>query len=194
MQDIDLNGSERAEQHADALAETVWSVAGSRLVASYVSPAIKVARGPKAKAHVRKLLASVESFVPHSDRDFGWFIVLSLTAGVCEEMLFRGGVRRDAGTDALVVGRGWSLRGRVRPRARVSGQEGDHSSGDVRSRDNARRRGRTIARAYHRVARLRRQRVGDGRVARIKGWTPAGCRGGNLDVERSGGRPRRART
>jgi membrane protease YdiL (CAAX protease family) len=60
------------------------------VVASHVSPVIKVARNPKAKARVRKLLVHVEPFVPHSDLEFGWFVVLSLTAGVCEEVLFRG--------------------------------------------------------------------------------------------------------
>jgi membrane protease YdiL (CAAX protease family) len=55
-----------------------------------LSNALKVARSSSAKASVRKAIAPVEALVPHSGADFAWFVAVSVTAGVCEEFLFRG--------------------------------------------------------------------------------------------------------
>ena len=34
--------------------------------------------------------ASANEFLPRSKKEFKWFILLSITAGICEELLFRG--------------------------------------------------------------------------------------------------------
>jgi membrane protease YdiL (CAAX protease family) len=66
------------------------SAVGLLVVASHVSPVIKVARNPKGQGARPKAPRARRTAVPHSDLEFGWFVVLSLTAGVCEEVLFRG--------------------------------------------------------------------------------------------------------
>jgi membrane protease YdiL (CAAX protease family) len=40
--------------------------------------------------HVRHQLARLELMLPHSREELGWFYRLSITAGVCEEVLYRG--------------------------------------------------------------------------------------------------------
>ena len=41
-------------------------------------------------AEVRRELANVEPLMPHTPREFRWFVALALTAGLCEELLYRG--------------------------------------------------------------------------------------------------------
>jgi CAAX protease family protein len=60
------------------------------LAALSLKNARSVARSGTAKAKVRKAVASVETLVPHTDAELGWFVATSLTAGFCEEFLFRG--------------------------------------------------------------------------------------------------------
>ncbi len=71
---------------------TLWLSAGASLAlaAAYVRQAIKVARNPRAKLALRKALGSLEEILPHSDAEFAWFLIVSITAGFCEEFLFRG--------------------------------------------------------------------------------------------------------
>lgn len=45
---------------------------------------------PERLRQVREKLASVEEFLPHTRAEGRWFAALSVTAGVCEEVLFRG--------------------------------------------------------------------------------------------------------
>jgi membrane protease YdiL (CAAX protease family) len=49
-----------------------------------------VARQPEARAQVRRQLAYAEPLLPHSSQELGIFLALAVTAGVCEEILFRG--------------------------------------------------------------------------------------------------------
>jgi len=49
-----------------------------------------VLRSAKARARLRPRLASVEAIVPHTPRELAGFWPVSLTAGFCEEFLFRG--------------------------------------------------------------------------------------------------------
>ena len=52
--------------------------------------ALKIARisGPKPK--LRAQLGELAKMLPHSQSELRWFIAASLTAGICEEFLFRG--------------------------------------------------------------------------------------------------------
>lgn len=50
----------------------------------------RVRRSPKARAAVRRALGKVEPIVPHTARELGPFLALSVTAGICEEWLYRG--------------------------------------------------------------------------------------------------------
>jgi membrane protease YdiL (CAAX protease family) len=47
-------------------------------------------RSAKARAHLRAVIATLDFLMPHAVDELGWFVALSLTAGVCEEFLFRG--------------------------------------------------------------------------------------------------------
>jgi membrane protease YdiL (CAAX protease family) len=39
---------------------------------------------------LRGRLAGVAAILPHNESEYRWFVVVSLTAGVCEELLYRG--------------------------------------------------------------------------------------------------------
>jgi sarcosine oxidase len=47
-------------------------------------------RDDEALAGVRAQMAHLEVMLPHDRRELGWFYRLSLTAGICEELLYRG--------------------------------------------------------------------------------------------------------
>jgi membrane protease YdiL (CAAX protease family) len=49
-----------------------------------------VARDPELQAQVREKLGRTEALIPRSPREAAAFDALSLTAGVCEELLYRG--------------------------------------------------------------------------------------------------------
>jgi membrane protease YdiL (CAAX protease family) len=49
-----------------------------------------VARDPELQAQVRRKLGRTEALIPRSSREAAAFDALSLTAGVCEELLYRG--------------------------------------------------------------------------------------------------------
>lgn len=49
-----------------------------------------VRRSAKARASVRRQIAPVARVLPGTTLERGWFMALSVTAGVCEEWLFRG--------------------------------------------------------------------------------------------------------
>lgn len=42
------------------------------------------------QAAIRPRLAFIEFLLPHTREEYGWFTALSFTAGVCEELLYRG--------------------------------------------------------------------------------------------------------
>ena len=60
------------------------------LAAFQARTASRVARSPRAQASVRKQLGTLAALLPHARAELGWFVALSLTAGFCEEFLFRG--------------------------------------------------------------------------------------------------------
>lgn len=80
-----------------------------------------VLRDDEALARVRAQLGPLELMLPHSAHELGWFFRLSVTAGVCEELLYRGflfwylghwlGPLPAAGVSALLFGIGHSYQG-----------------------------------------------------------------------------------
>ena len=60
------------------------------LAAYYARTAAIVARSSRAKASVRKQFGELSAILPHSGAELCWFVGVSLTAGFCEEFLFRG--------------------------------------------------------------------------------------------------------
>jgi membrane protease YdiL (CAAX protease family) len=49
-----------------------------------------IAARPKALAAVRRQVLPLRPLLPHTARDWRWFAPLAVTAGICEELLFRG--------------------------------------------------------------------------------------------------------
>jgi membrane protease YdiL (CAAX protease family) len=45
---------------------------------------------PEKRARYRSKLGSVTFLLPHTREEFRWFAALSITAGICEELLYRG--------------------------------------------------------------------------------------------------------
>lgn len=69
-----------------------WITAlGAALAAVFLlRQARAVARDPELQAQVREKLGRTEPLIPRSPREAAAFDALSLTAGVCEELLYRG--------------------------------------------------------------------------------------------------------
>jgi len=70
----------------------LWVSAGAVLLfaAHIARSAAAVARSPEKRARLRGRVKSIGPLMPHSAREFSWYLTLSLTAGVCEEFLYRG--------------------------------------------------------------------------------------------------------
>jgi membrane protease YdiL (CAAX protease family) len=51
--------------------------------------ALRIARSKRSK-RIKLGNPDVEKYSPHTPSELGWWMALSLTAGVCEEFLFRG--------------------------------------------------------------------------------------------------------
>ena len=49
-----------------------------------------VRAGPRARATVRRQIGNLEAMLPRTPEELMWFRALSVTAGVCEEWLYRG--------------------------------------------------------------------------------------------------------
>jgi len=60
------------------------------LAVYYAKTAVRVAHNSAAKASVRKQLGTLAMLLPHTRTELSWFMATSLTAGFCEEFLFRG--------------------------------------------------------------------------------------------------------
>jgi membrane protease YdiL (CAAX protease family) len=72
----------------------LWASSGVvfLLAAHFARNAAALARNPEKRARVRERFKNVVplTIMPRTTREFVWFLTLSLTAGVCEEFLFRG--------------------------------------------------------------------------------------------------------
>lgn len=60
------------------------------LVVFQARTAARVARSSRAQASVRKQFGTLAGMLPHTRPELGWWVAVSLTAGFCEEYLFRG--------------------------------------------------------------------------------------------------------
>jgi membrane protease YdiL (CAAX protease family) len=60
------------------------------VAAYYVSAVTTLARRAEARARLRQQLGTLTGVVPHTRTELNWFGAVSLTAGFCEEFLFRG--------------------------------------------------------------------------------------------------------
>ena len=69
-----------------------WVFGGLTLVACVLSivQAITITRSEKKLADVSEQLRSLAPMVPHNDRESQWWVGLSVTAGICEEIIYRG--------------------------------------------------------------------------------------------------------
>jgi uncharacterized protein len=70
----------------------LWtSVAVFLLLAAYFASAVAtLARSPDARAGARQQVGTLTAVLPHTRTELYWFGGVSLTAGFCEEFLFRG--------------------------------------------------------------------------------------------------------
>jgi membrane protease YdiL (CAAX protease family) len=56
-----------------------------------VRSAVKLARSPRSRrTKLRSHLGKLAALIPHTRFELGWWLALSLTAGFCEEFIFRG--------------------------------------------------------------------------------------------------------
>ncbi len=60
------------------------------VIAGFVVQWRKVAGSERYRAAVQEALGSLVSLLPHNRQELFWFRALSVTAGICEELLYRG--------------------------------------------------------------------------------------------------------
>lgn len=70
----------------------LWAAAAvvAGLSALYWQQAATVVRSQTARKKVRQAIGALEPLLPHTTAEFCWFLGASVTAGVCEEFLYRG--------------------------------------------------------------------------------------------------------
>jgi membrane protease YdiL (CAAX protease family) len=68
----------------------VGVVVAAAVVALMLQQVATVRGFARARATVRRQIGDLEPFLPLTPRELAWFRVLSVTAGVCEEWLYRG--------------------------------------------------------------------------------------------------------
>lgn len=66
-----------------------WAVAAGAVV-GLVLQAVLVPRSPSGREALRRQMADLRDLVPHDAREARLFAALSVTAGICEEIVFRG--------------------------------------------------------------------------------------------------------
>jgi len=79
--------------------------------------------GPERRAALRGRLGGVEFFLPHTPAEHRWFMLVSLSAGFCEELLYRGfltwlvasyfGLPAAIGVVTIAFGLGHASQGRI---------------------------------------------------------------------------------
>lgn len=67
----------------------VWALAAGALGGA-VLQLVSVVRDPAFRERIRPQLESVRHLLPHDRREGRWFTALGITAGICEEVLYRG--------------------------------------------------------------------------------------------------------
>ncbi len=70
----------------------VWAGYGLAIVicALIVQQAWSIFRSPKKRADLRKEFSSVSFLMPHTPKELRTFYAVSITAGICEEIIYRG--------------------------------------------------------------------------------------------------------
>ncbi|MBV8037196.1 CPBP family intramembrane glutamic endopeptidase [Roseateles sp.] len=63
---------------------------GAAVIALQVHGAMKIIRQPERSAQLREQLGSTAAVLPHLASELPWWFAASVTAGFCEELLFRG--------------------------------------------------------------------------------------------------------
>jgi uncharacterized protein len=70
----------------------LWLAAG--LIAAFATiqgrAAVRVRRSSRARSKLRAAYAKLVAILPHTHTELYWFLALSITAGFCEEFIFRG--------------------------------------------------------------------------------------------------------
>jgi len=56
----------------------------------YIYYSIKNDANQRSSLRAKLKVSEVSAYVPRTKNDFRWFIILSISAGICEELLFRG--------------------------------------------------------------------------------------------------------
>jgi membrane protease YdiL (CAAX protease family) len=79
----------RAAGHAIALL-VMWLI---------LRPHIRALRTPHVKEKLRRAVAGMQFFLPKTHQEARWFLALSVTAGICEEVLYRGFLIRYLGRE-----------------------------------------------------------------------------------------------
>lgn len=69
----------------------VWSALAGTVLAAMLVLQARLVRGDAARIDAaRRQIAPLRDFLPQSDREDRWFAWLSVSAGICEEIVFRG--------------------------------------------------------------------------------------------------------
>ncbi len=69
-----------------------WLGVGLTLVAvgGVIGQAVSAMRSPEKLGELREQFADLEPLLPHDSREVSWWRALSVTAGICEEVIYRG--------------------------------------------------------------------------------------------------------
>ena len=60
------------------------------LIVALLTQALLIRNKPKLAAAAKKQMKKLDFFLPFTPRERAWFAIVSLTAGICEETLYRG--------------------------------------------------------------------------------------------------------
>lgn len=66
------------------------AVVALMLAAQYAIGATRLARSANTRSRIRDKTGNLATMLPHTVTEFAWSVPLSITAGICEEFLFRG--------------------------------------------------------------------------------------------------------
>lgn len=92
-----------AAAHGFAYRLAAWALA-LLMVWVVLSPHLRALRSVKTRQAVRKAVASLDFFLPRTREEIHGYVALSITAGFCEEILFRGFLLRYLGLDPWRLG------------------------------------------------------------------------------------------
>lgn len=94
--------AERLLPRMQSLLLALWL--GVALTAGLVAPVLLARRGPPEREKMTRPLRAIAFFLPRTREERAWFAAVSVTVGICEEIIFRGFLIRYL--DALPIGIG----------------------------------------------------------------------------------------